>query len=186
MEDWCARNLDKIGPYHPAATTGRRFKLMMERLIFRGISQERGAPGPALVLEGPGAKRILHLGLEQSDLPLLCRALHREGCGRQSVFGVVQGLLQTMNATDVGIGLDLTGEGTLVATIRFEQAGKTTSLPCRPVEAVLLAVRLGAPIFASSRLAQEVDQTGEPLADPERTQRVREWLARVRPEDFQN
>jgi bifunctional DNase/RNase len=155
----------------------------MTELFFLGIKQHEGTSPPALMLRDAANQRILAVG-EEADLPLVCRALHREGCGRESVFGLVHDLLMAAGATAVAVGLNVEGEGTLVATVRFELAGTPTSLLCRPAEAVLLAVRLGAPIFASSRLTDQVDRGGESVATARPTLRVREWLARVRPEDF--
>lgn len=156
----------------------------MTELLFLGIKPCDGAPHLALILRDCAGRRSLAVGIAEADLPLVYRALHREGCGRESVFGLVHDLLKAIGATAVAIWLDVEAKDSLVATIRFELAGRPTSLPCRPAEAVLLAVRIGAPIFASPRVVEQVDRDGEPAADPPASLQVREWLAQVRPDDF--
>lgn len=156
----------------------------MTELHFLGIKQCERASLPALMLRDAANQRVLAVGMEEADLPLVCRALHRKGCGRESVFGLVHDLLMAAGAAGVAVWLDVEDESTLVASVRFELGGKFTGLPCRPAEAVLLAVRLEAPIFASSRLTDEMDREGAPVADPWPDLPVQQWLGRVRPEDF--
>ena len=158
----------------------------MRELVFRGIRPGDRTTLPGLILEDRCARSILDLGLAEANLPLVFRALHRRGCGRGSVFGLLRDLPAAVGATAVALCLGVRGERMLRATLWSERAGRPSRLPCRPVEAVLVAVRLGAPIFASDRLMTLVDQAGDPVTDPSATRSIQAWRPSVRPEDVRN
>ncbi len=61
--------------------------------------------------------------------------------------------------------------------------GKPTEVSSRPSDAIALAVRINAPLYASEEV---LDQAGIELRDEEETEveKFREFLDQVSPEDF--
>jgi bifunctional DNase/RNase len=72
---------------------------------------------------------------------------------------------------------------TFYAVIRMALDGRTTEVSSRPSDAIALAVRIDAPIFAAEEV---LEQAGIELRDEEETevQKFREFLDQVSPEDF--
>lgn len=71
--------------------------------------------------------------------------------------------------------------------IHMTTAGENTVLSARPSDAIALAVRSGAPIFASDELIDEVgqDQPAEPEDDAaEIIDEFKDFIENVSPEDF--
>ena len=68
-------------------------------------------------------------------------------------------------------------EGTFYATITFERYGVKEEIDARPSDAIALAVRVKAPIFASENVLQEYiakDSKGEPIPLEEYKEKLRE------------
>jgi bifunctional DNase/RNase len=67
--------------------------------------------------------------------------------------------------------------------IRMSQNGRSTEVSSRPSDAIALAVRINAPIFAAEEV---LEQAGIELKDEEETEveKFREFLDQVTPEDF--
>jgi bifunctional DNase/RNase len=68
--------------------------------------------------------------------------------------------------------------------IRMTSNGKVTEVSSRPSDAIALAVRISAPIFAAEEV---LEQAGIELRDDEEVEveKFREFLDQVTPEDFQ-
>jgi bifunctional DNase/RNase len=74
-------------------------------------------------------------------------------------------------------------EQTFYATIRMAANAGNSEVSSRPSDAIALAVRINAPIFASEEV---LEQAGIELRDDEETEveKFREFLDQVTPEDF--
>jgi uncharacterized protein len=74
-------------------------------------------------------------------------------------------------------------EQTFFALIRMSQNGRSTEVSSRPSDAIALAVRINAPIFAAEEV---LEQAGIELKDEEETEveKFREFLDQVTPDDF--
>ena len=74
-------------------------------------------------------------------------------------------------------------DSTFFAVIRMALDGRTAEVSSRPSDAIALAVRIDAPIFAAEEV---LEQAGIELRDEEETevQKFREFLDQVDPEDF--
>lgn len=78
-------------------------------------------------------------------------------------------------------------ERTYFAELHLRTGDDTKVLSCRPSDAIALAVRCGAPLFANEALLDEVGQ--EPAAEPEEQaeeiiDEFKDFIENVNPEDF--
>ena len=78
-------------------------------------------------------------------------------------------------------------EETFHATITFERDGRTVEVDARPSDALALAVRTSAPIFAADDVIEEsaIEFEGEEVEDQEQVvEKFKDFLDNVTPEDF--
>ena len=76
---------------------------------------------------------------------------------------------------------------TYYAQLHLSVGGDARVVDCRPSDAIALAVRTGAPIFADDELLDEVGQRPEPAAEEEAEEIIdefKDFLKDVNPEDF--
>ncbi|NPB07252.1 MAG: bifunctional nuclease family protein [Aquificae bacterium] len=76
---------------------------------------------------------------------------------------------------------DIRGE-TFYAQLHLNHGGTTHVVDSRPSDAINLALRLGAPIYASRHVMESSGFT-RPKEDEEK-KKLREWLESIKPEDF--
>jgi len=79
-------------------------------------------------------------------------------------------------------------DSTFFATIRLEIEGKTVEVDSRPSDAIALAIRSGAEIFASDDVIEEAgvvfEEAMEEAPEEEVVDKFKDWMNRVSPEDF--
>jgi hypothetical protein len=77
-------------------------------------------------------------------------------------------------------------EGTFYAELEVLLGGKTHRISSRPSDAIALAVRYEepVPIFAADSVLEEAGVVFESDDEEEQVEQFREFLERVRPEDF--
>ena len=79
-------------------------------------------------------------------------------------------------------------DSTFFAVIRLEIEGRTIEVDSRPSDAIALAVRSGAPIFASDDVIEEAsvvfEEAIEDTPQDEVVDKFKDWMNRVSPEDF--
>jgi uncharacterized protein len=77
---------------------------------------------------------------------------------------------------------------TFFAVISVEIDGRTVEIDSRPSDAIALAVRAGAEIFAADDVIEEAavvfEEAMEEAPEEEVVDKFKDWMNRVSPEDF--
>ena len=101
---------------------------------------------------------------------------------------LMRDLLVALDATVVGITVTELRESTFYAEIEIQLGGRAVRVSSRPSDAVALAVRVSAPIFASEDVLAEAAMPAAEEADEEEQEEIvdqfREFIDQVNPEDF--
>jgi len=163
----------------------------MRLMKIRGLDQCVKAEGSALVLESSGGNE-LHVILTPEEAHRIAHELQLQGelpacpCFRNSLCSLVATMI---SLGDVGIGsivLDAPGHNLLSASVQVRSSTEETSVPCHTADALALAIRFRAPIFATESLDQLLEWKGNETArsplpdDAEATP----WLDMGKPDDF--
>jgi bifunctional DNase/RNase len=77
-------------------------------------------------------------------------------------------------------------DNTFYALIQLSTPGPDVEVDARPSDAIAVAVRTGAPIFAADDLLDEnaIEFEHEPEDDEDMVEKFKEFLDQVTPEDF--
>jgi bifunctional DNase/RNase len=77
-------------------------------------------------------------------------------------------------------------DNTFYALIKLSTTGPDVEVDARPSDAIAVAVRAGAPIFAADDLLEEnaIEFEHEPEDDEDMVEKFKEFLDQVTPEDF--
>jgi bifunctional DNase/RNase len=117
----------------------------------------------------------------------LARAMGLARCSCNPVYDFVHALLEAFDARIERVVLDDAGAGEgVTATVHLRHAGGELSLPCYPPDALALALRTRAPIYATEQVLVHARPRGapRPAGPPPGPGEVSRWVERVRPEDF--
>ena len=155
----------------------------MIELSLVGVRVELPSNQPIVLLKETNGERYLPIWIGAVEATAIAFALQGIETPRPMTHDLMRDILkQTETEVDRIVINDLVDQ-TFFATIRMSADGKTTEVSSRPSDAIALAVRIDAPLFASEDV---LEQAGIELRDEEETEveKFREFLDQVSPEDF--
>lgn len=162
---------------------------MLVELDLDGVRLEMPASMPVLMLrESGGQRRILPIhigGPEASSIHYAIEGLTPERPLTHDLFVL---LIESLNGELENIVITEVVEHTYFAELHVRTPGGERVISCRPSDAVAIAIRAGAPMFASSTLMdmvakEEVSASGED--QEEILDDFRDFINSINPEDFQ-
>jgi len=150
-----------------------------------GIELERPPNIPCLLLrEADGEHRVLPIFIGGPEATAIAFALEEVETPRPMTHDLIKDLLDELGARIERIVVTELREATFFADIVVSIAGTVHSVSARPSDAVALAVRYGAPVFAEEGVLAEAGRTaGEGVPD-EIVEQFKEFIDQVNPDDF--
>jgi bifunctional DNase/RNase len=151
-----------------------------------GIEMERPPNIPCLVLrEAEGAGRVLPIFIGGPEATAIAFALEEVETPRPMTHDLMKDLLDEVGVRIERVVVTELRDATFYAEIVLSQAGTVHSVSARPSDAVALAVRYGAPLFAEEGVLDEAGRVPEEGGVPDDVvEQFREFIAGVNPEDF--
>lgn len=151
-----------------------------------GIEMERPPNIPCLVLrEAEGAGRLLPIFIGSPEATAIALALEEVETPRPMTHDLTKDLLEEVGARIERVTVTEIREATFYAEILVRRGTEVHAVSARPSDAVALAVRFGAPVFAEEGVLDEAARpaAGEDLSDDVIDQ-FRAFIQDVSPEDF--
>ena len=154
-----------------------------------GVRLELPANAPVVLLrEQQGERRVLPIYIGPEEARAIALALEGVTTPRPMTHDLLRDVLDATEARVVSITVTELRESTFYAEIEIESGGKMVRVSSRPSDAVALAVRVDAPIFASESVlaaaAMPAAEEGEEEQQEEIVDQFREFIDQVNPEDF--
>lgn len=157
----------------------------MTPMRVRNLGASRDSRRTVIVLEDFEQQFRLAFSTDAHEAHRLAKELDRRPCGCNPAYDFIEALLGVSLATISRVVLDdAPGKG-LEARVDLDlgPAGGPFTLPCFPPDALALALRAKAPIFATAQaLAHAESQARHHALPVERA--VRRWLNVLAPHDF--
>jgi bifunctional DNase/RNase len=155
----------------------------MLELSLVGVRVELPSNQPIVLLKEVNGDRYLPIWIGAVEATAIAFALQGIETPRPMTHDLLRDIL---TETDVSVDRVLINDlvdSTFYATIRMGREGKAVEVSSRPSDAIALAVRINAPIYAAEEV---LDQAGIELKDEEETEveRFRQFLDEVSPADF--
>ncbi|MBA2427188.1 MAG: bifunctional nuclease family protein [Actinobacteria bacterium] len=155
----------------------------MIELSLIGVRVELPSNQPIVLLKEAGGERYLPIWIGAVEATAIAFALQGIQTPRPMTHDLLRNIL-TETAVEVErILVSELVDQTFFATIRMHSDGKVAEVSSRPSDAIALAVRINAPIYAAEEV---LEQAGIELKEDEETEveKFREFLDQVDPEDF--
>jgi bifunctional DNase/RNase len=155
----------------------------MVELSLVGVRVELPSNQPIVLLKEADGDRYLPIWIGAVEATAIAFALQGIQTPRPMTHDLMRDILTETDVTVERVLISELVDQTFFATIRMSQNGKAMEVSSRPSDAVALAVRINAPIYAAEEV---LDQAGIELKDEEETEveKFREFLDQVSPEDF--
>jgi hypothetical protein len=135
--------------------------------------------------ETPG-RRYLPISIGQLEAIAIGFALQGMEPPRPMTHDLFKDVLDELAARLDRVVITQVREGTFYAELEVLRSGSRHRISARPSDAIALAVRYDepVPIFADDTVLEEAGIVVETDDEEEQVERLREFLKRVRPEDF--
>lgn len=153
-----------------------------------GVRVEIPANTPMVLLqEQGGEQRLLPILIGSAEAASIHYALEGIEPPRPLTHDLFVTVLGELDATLSQVVVTEMRDHTYYAELHLEVDGETTTVSSRPSDAIALAVRCGAPLYASAELLDEVGQLPEPEPEDEAEEIIdefKDFIDTVTPDDF--
>jgi bifunctional DNase/RNase len=150
-----------------------------------GIRVELPTNTPIMLLRETGGDRYLPIWIGTPEATAIAMAHDGIQTKRPLTHDLVASLMETLGArVDSVIVTELRG-GTFYADITVTVGDETHQISSRPSDAVAIAVRADAPLFADKALLEEAGVHIQDEQDEDEIEKFKEFIDRIDPTDFE-
>jgi bifunctional DNase/RNase len=155
----------------------------MRLMVVKGVMHRSDNHTAMLKLETATADLRLELAIPHDEANRLVRILGAVGCRCTPIYETLLDFAEGMAASLARAVLDAGTEG-VSASLVFGCRGSEIAVTCHPADAVALALRTQAPIYAMAGALAQAYPIGQHTA-PQEQEDITHWLERLRPSDFE-
>ena len=156
---------------------------MLVRMTVRGIALDPITNMPIVILKDSEEKRALPIWVGIFEANAIALELEKIATPRPMTHDLIKNILDGLGATVQQIVVNDLKENTFFAVIEVNYNVNMLNIDARPSDAIALALRVNAPIFVTDKVVSKA-KTMDIAEDKEETDRWKEWLENLKPEDF--
>jgi bifunctional DNase/RNase len=154
-----------------------------------GVRLEIPANAPVVLLREQTGQRVLPIYIGPEEAKAIALALEGVVPPRPLTHDLLRDTLAALGADVTRVSVTELRDRTFYAELELRLNGQTVRVSSRPSDAIALAVRVDAPIYASEQVLDEAaSPPEEPEGDPEEQEQIvdefREFIDQVNPDDF--
>ena len=151
-----------------------------------GVSFDLVGKQPIVLLKTADGNRYLPIWIGQPEAAAILMKLQGAATPRPMTHDLFAEVLEQLEAQVVRITVTELKDNTFYASITVQQNGTELEIDSRPSDAIALAVRADAPIFAAERVIEEsaIEFEGEEVNEEEIVSDFRKFLENVTPDEF--
>jgi hypothetical protein len=158
---------------------------MLEMVIY-GVSFDLVGKQPIVLLKTAEGNKFLPIWIGHPEAAAILMKLQGATTPRPMTHDLFTETLAQLDARVVRVCVTDLRDNTFYATITIQQNGAEIEVDSRPSDAIALAVRVDAPIYADERVIEEsaIEFEGEEVNEEEIVDEFRKFLDRVTPDQF--
>ena len=158
----------------------------MQEMVIYGVSFDMVGKQPIVLLKTVDGNKFLPIWIGHPEAASILMKLQGASTPRPMTHDLLCEMLGELDVKCTQVAVTELRENTFFASITLSVNGKEMEIDSRPSDAIALAVRAGAPIFAAEEViaesAIEFESSIEESEDV--VERFKEFLDEVTPEDF--
>jgi uncharacterized protein len=141
---------------------------------------------PIVLLKTADGNKFLPIWIGHPEAAAILMKLQGASTPRPMTHDLVADMLGELGAQVVRITVTELKENTFYASITVQQDGSEIEIDSRPSDAIALAVRADAPIFAAESVIEEsaIEFEGEEVNEEEIVTEFKAFLENVTPDEF--
>jgi uncharacterized protein len=158
----------------------------MHEMVIYGVSFDMVGKQPIVLLKTADGNKFLPIWIGHPEAAAILMKLQGAATPRPLTHDLFTDILSQLEARVVRIAVTELRENTFYALITVAVDGTEIEIDSRPSDAIALAVRSGAPIFAAEAVIEEsaIEFEHEDVNQEEVIEEFKKFLDEVKPEDF--
>ena len=158
------------------------------RMSIYGINLDLFSSSPIVILKVEDENRYLPIWIGQPEARSILMKLQNQEFSRPLTHDLAVNLVSELGGSMEKVTVTELRDSTFFATISVQIDGRTVEIDSRPSDAIALAVRSGAEIFAADEVIEEAavvfEEAMEETPEDEVVDKFKDWMNQVQPEDF--
>jgi len=161
----------------------------MQEMLIYGVSFDLVGKQPIVLLKTAEGNKFLPIWIGHPEAAAILMKLQSQAAPRPMTHDLLSDMLEQLGAQVVRITVTELRENTFYAQITVAQDGTEIEVDSRPSDAIALAIRAEAPIFAADSVIEEsaIEFEGEDV-DPDQLEaevaKFKNFLDEVTPDQF--
>jgi uncharacterized protein len=159
----------------------------MQEMVIYGVSFDMVGKQPIVLLKTADGNKFLPIWIGHPEAAAILMKLHGAATPRPMTHDLLTDVLSQLEARIVRIAVTDLRDNTFYAMITVAVDGSEIEIDSRPSDAIALAVRSDAPIFAADAVIEESAiefEHDEEVNEEAVVEEFKKFLDEVRPEDF--
>jgi len=158
----------------------------MHEMVIYGVSFDLVGKQPIVLLKTADGNKFLPIWIGHPEAAAILMKLQGAATPRPMTHDLVTDMLGQLDAQVTRITVTELKENTFYASITVQQNGSEIEIDSRPSDAIALAVRADAPIFAADSVIEEsaIEFEGEEVNEEEIVSEFKKFLDNVTPDEF--
>ena len=161
----------------------------MHEMLIYGVSFDLVGKQPIVLLKTADGNKFLPIWIGHPEAAAILMKLQSQAPPRPMTHDLLSDMLEQLGATVSRITVTELRENTFFAQITVTQDGQEIEIDSRPSDAIALAIRAEAPIYAADRVIEEsaIEFEGEEVTEEQLEEEVvkfRSFLEQVTPDEF--
>ncbi len=156
-------------------------------MVIYGVSFDMVGKQPIVLLKTADGNKFLPIWIGHPEAAAILMKLQGATTPRPMTHDLFTEMLTQLDARVVRIAVTELRDNTFYAMITIAVDGTEIEVDSRPSDAIALAVRADAPIFAAPEVIEEsaIEFEQAEASDEELLEQFKEFLDEVKPDDFQ-
>jgi bifunctional DNase/RNase len=158
----------------------------VQEMVIYGVSFDMVGKQPIVLLKTVDSNKFLPIWIGHPEAAAILMKLQGASTPRPMTHDLLADLLGELEVECARVAVTELRENTFYASITLRANGRDVEIDSRPSDALALAVRAGAPIFAADEvIAESAIEFEHEVEDTEEVvEKFKDFLDRVTPEDF--
>jgi uncharacterized protein len=158
----------------------------MYEMVIYGVSFDLVGKQPIVLLKTADGNRFLPIWIGHAEAAAILMKLQGASTPRPMTHDLMTDMLEQLDAEVLRITVTELRDNTFYASITVQQNGSELDIDSRPSDAIAIAVRSDAPIYAAERVIEEssIEFEGEDVNEEEIVSEFRQFLDDVSPDQF--
>ncbi len=161
-------------------------RILVQEMVIYGVSFDMVGKQPIVLLKTVDGNKFLPIWIGHPEAASILMKLQGAGTPRPMTHDLLCDILGELDVKCTQVSVTELRENTFFASITLSVAGRELEIDSRPSDAIALAVRSGAPIYAAEEVISEsaIEFEHDVEESEDVVEKFKEFLDQVSPEDF--